>query len=421
MKILKHTSARPSKELSASDSLGIYISIPFCRAKCSYCNFASGVFGSERMLRYVDRLTTEIRSTRPRAEKWSASVSKTIDSIYFGGGTPSLLNQLQMRQILQAIQEEFSFSCPAEITLECAPGQLGDELLEALPALGFNRVSLGVQTFVDREAKAVGRLHTRAIALQEIARLRNVGIQNINVDLIAGLPHQTSESWQASLEQAIDTGVPHLSVYMLDVDEDSRLGREMLAGGTRYGVGMVPNAETIAAMYNEACEQFPSAGIAQYEISNFAQPGYKSSHNLKYWKRQPYLGFGLDAHSFLPTLDGTAIRVGTTDDLTAYLNHGAQETITRVSTAEAIEEAWFLGLRLSAGISLAEMEREIGPAAMSAFRPVLLECEDRELLEVRGGNVCLTQRGRLFANEVFAGFLGVLDSEPEMNKQGALA
>jgi oxygen-independent coproporphyrinogen-3 oxidase len=372
------------------------------------------------MSEYVDRLTAEIRSIRQRVETWSASVPKTVDSIYFGGGTPSLLSQWQMRQILQAIQEEFSCSCPAEITLECAPGQLCDELLEALPALGFNRVSLGAQTFIDREAKAVGRLHTRAIALQEIARLRNVGIQNINVDLIAGLPHQTSESWQASLQQAIDTGVPHLSVYMLDVDEDSRLGREMLAGGTRYGVGMVPNAETIAAMYDEACEQFASAGIAQYEISNFARPSYESRHNLKYWKRQPYLGFGLDAHSFLPALDGTAIRVGTTDDLTAYLN-GTQETIMRVSTAEAIEEAWFLGLRLSTGISLAEMEREIGPAAMSTFRPVLLECEDRELLEVRGGNVCLTQRGRLFANEVFAGFLGVLDWEPEMKKQGALA
>lgn len=426
MKILKHTLARPVKESSrsiassTSGSLGIYISIPFCRAKCSYCNFASGVYGSERISEYVDRLTAEIRAIRKRSTEWYASLPEAVDSIYFGGGTPSLLETKLMRALLQAIQQEFSYASEAEITLECAPGQLSDELLHALPALGFNRISLGVQTFVDREAKAVGRFHTRAIALQEIARLRSVGIEDINVDLIAGLPHQTSESWQVSLDQAILTGVPHLSVYMLDVDEDSRLGREMLFGGTRYGVGLVPSDEIIAAMYDQACRQFASAGIAQYEISNFARPGSQSRHNLKYWTRQPYLGFGLDAHSFLHSLDGAAIRIGTTDDLTAYLKHGAQETITRVSSAEAIEEAWFLGLRLAAGVSLAAMEREIGPATMSAFDPVLRECEDDGLLVRDAGYVRLTRRGRLFANEVFARFLGVLDSAPQMEEQGVL-
>jgi oxygen-independent coproporphyrinogen-3 oxidase len=421
MKILKHMSAWTFMKPSTFGSLGIYISIPFCRAKCSYCNFASGVYGSERMSEYVDRLTAEIRAIRKRSTELHASLPEAVDSIYFGGGTPSILETTQIRHLLQAIQQEFSCTSQAEITLECAPGQLSDEVLHVLPALGFNRVSLGVQTFVDREAKAVGRFHTCAIALQEIARLRSVGIEDINVDLIAGLPHQTAESWQSSLEQAIDSGVPHLSVYMLDVDEDSRLGRELLAGGTRYGVGLVPNDETIAAMYNQACEQFASAGIAQYEISNFARPGYESRHNLKYWTRQPYLGFGLDAHSFLPGLDGAVIRIGTTDDLTAYLKHGARETITPVSAAEAIEETWFLGLRLAAGISLADMEGKIGPAAMSAFRPVLRECEDQDLLECNAGYMRLTQRGRLFANEVFARFLGVLDSAQQMEEQGVLA
>ena len=405
------------------DTLGIYVSIPFCRAKCSYCNFASGVFGSERMAAYVERLADEVRASREKARAWNAVLPESVDSLYFGGGTPSLLSPEQMRQILQAVREVFSVDANAEITLECAPGQLSDELLHALPDFGFNRVSLGVQSFVDREAAAVGRLHTRATTLEEIARLRRAGIDDINVDLIAGLPHQTLASWQESLDAAIAAGVPHLSVYMLDVDEDSRLGREILAGGTRYGVGLVPREETIAAMYNEACEQFFAAGVAQYEISNFARAGHASRHNLKYWTRQPYLGFGLDAHSFLPAIEGAAMRVGNSDDLTQYLDGSADETLTPVSVIEAVEEAWFLGLRLVAGVSLQEMEAKIGPFAMRSLQPVLAECEQQGLIERGGACVRLTQQGRLFANDVFARFLGVAqqqDSHREFAEEGAL-
>ncbi len=394
-----------------ASNLGIYVSIPFCRAKCSYCNFASGVFGSDRMDAYVDRLCEEIRATRLRVQKWSALLPEKLDSVYFGGGTPSLLDKNQIVKILNSLHDVFSFVEKTEITLECAPGQLSDPLLAALPGMGFNRISLGVQSFVDREAAAVGRLHTRAITLEEIARLRHAGIEDINVDLIAGLPHQTPESWQESIDQAISTAVPHLSVYMLDVDEDSRLGREMLADGTRYGASYVPDEQSIAAMYNHACQQFAAAGIAQYEISNFARPGRESRHNLKYWTRKPYVGFGLDAHSFLHTRDGNAIRVGTTDDLTEYLAHSTPETVTPVSETEATEEAWFLGLRLSSGVWLPSMEKEIGPVAMQAYQPVLLECEREGLLERDADHVRLTQRGRLFANEVFARFLDVLPAE----------
>ncbi len=396
---------------NASSTLGIYVSIPFCRAKCSYCNFASGVFGSEKMAAYVDRLTTEIRRTRQRTQNWSASFPVRVDSIYFGGGTPSLLSIQQIFDILQALEEVFFLAPQPEITLECAPGQLNNALLEALPSLGCNRVSLGVQSFVDRESAAVGRLHTRDSTLEEIARLRGVGIEDINLDLIAGLPHQTPESWQISLEEALASGVPHLSVYMLDVDEDSRLGREMLTGGKRYGVDRVPDEQAIAAMYNQACEQFAAAGVPQYEISNFARPGRESRHNLKYWTRQPYIGFGLDAHSFLPACDGNAVRVGTTDDLAAYLNQSAPESIAPVSNAEAIEEAWFLGLRLSSGVSQSAVEREFGLMAVSAFQPVLLECQQEGLIERSGEHVRLTRHGRLFANEVFTRFLGVLSPE----------
>jgi len=393
-----------------SSTVGIYVSIPFCRAKCSYCNFASSVFGDERMAAYVGKLVQEIRDTRRKSQEWSAILPASVDTVYFGGGTPSLLSPEQLRPILQALHEEFAFSPDGEITLECAPGQLQDSLLHALPELGFNRVSLGVQSFVDREAAAVGRMHTRVVAIDEIARLRSVGIQDINIDLIAGLPHQTPESWRTSLDQAIATEVPHLSVYMLDVDEDSRLGRELLAGGSRYHVGQVPDDEAIATMYNLACEQFNGAGIKQYEISNFAHSGYESRHNLKYWTRQPYIGFGLDAHSFLESHDGNAARIATTDDLPTFLNRSAPEIVTPVSQVTAVEEAWFLGLRLSAGVSLTELEYQFGRTTMDAFLPVLLECEQENFIERRCNRVRLTTHGRLFANEVFERFIGVVSS-----------
>ncbi len=395
-------------------ALGIYVSIPFCRAKCSYCNFASGVYGADRMSAYVEKLTAEIREAPERAVSWGGHLSKKVDSLYFGAGTPSLLSVSQLSSIVKAINEVFSVGASAEVTLECAPGQLSDKLLRAMPGLGFNRVSLGVQSLVDHEASAVGRTHTRTITLNEIERLRDSGIDDINVDQIAGLPHQTRQSWRNSLAQAIATGVPHLSVYMLDVDEDSRLGREMIAGGTRYGVGMVPNEPTIADMYTEAVEQFCAAGIAQYEISNFARAGHRSQHNLKYWTHQPYLGFGLDAHSFLPTSGGGAIRVATSDDLTTYLDSSVIDdervTVTPVSRSEALEEAWFLGLRLNDGVSLADITREFGESAIRPYQPILQEARQQGLMEYDGHRARLTQQGRLFANDVFQRFLGVVDS-----------
>ena len=407
-------------------ALGIYVSIPFCRAKCSYCNFASGVYGADRMAAYVEKLTAQIRQAPERAASWGGHVSKKVDSLYFGGGTPSLLSVSQISDIVKVTNEVFSVDASAEVTLECAPGQLRDELLRAMPGLGFNRVSLGVQSFVDHEASAVGRTHTRTITLNEIERLRDSGIDDINVDLIAGLPHQTRQSWRDSLAQAIATGVPHLSVYMLDVDEDSRLGREIIAGGTRYGVGMVPNEQTIADMYSEAVEQFCAAGITQYEISNFARAGRRSRHNLKYWTRQPYLGLGLDAHSFLSTAAGEAIRVATSDDLTAYLDPSISDddrgTITPVSRAEALEEAWFLGLRLNDGVSLTDITREFGESAIQAFQPILNDACQQGLMEYDEHRARLTHQGRLFANDVFQRFLGVVNSgAPLIQPQGVFA
>ncbi len=390
-----------------SSMLGVYISIPFCRAKCSYCNFASGVFGGDRLERYVERLVAEMHSAQTRAEAWQAILPDRVDTIYFGGGTPSLLHPEQLQKIFRALQENFSVARDTEITLECAPGQLADALLEALPQFGVNRISFGVQSFVDAEAAAVGRLHTGAQTLTDIARLRAAGIENINVDLLAGLPHQTEASWQVSLDQAIASGVPHVSVYMLEVDEDSRLGREMLTGGQRYHARAVPDDAQIADLYLAACERLAAAGIAQYEISNFARSGWESRHNEKYWLRQPYLGLGMDAHSMLHGKDGHPRRVAATDDLTVFLEQGAQHKSTMVDVNASLEEAWFLGLRRNAGLRLAALEMEFGAEGIAAYRPALVACVDDGLMEITGETAHLTAQGRLFSNEVFERFLGV--------------
>ncbi len=389
-----------------SSMLGIYISIPFCRAKCSYCNFASGVFGGDRLERYVERIVEDIHTARVPAEKWNAVLSERVDTVYFGGGTPSLLSAEQLQRIISALREEFDFAPGAEITLECAPGQLDDALLASLPRAGVNRISFGVQSFVDAEAAAVGRLHTAAQVHADIARLRAAGIININVDLLAGLPHQTAESWKHSIDTAIASGVPHVSVYMLEVDEDSRLGREMLAGGGRYHAAAVPQDQEIADMYGVACAALNAAGIAQYEISNFARAGWESRHNEKYWLRQPYLGLGMDAHSMLRCQgELAAIRLAATDNLDTFLEQGAQDEPTPVDAQAALEEAWFLGLRRNAGVQLAEMEAEFGGAALSAAQPILASCIAEGWMEQNNGAVRLTAQGRIFSNEVFERFL----------------
>ena len=280
-------------------SLGLYLSVPFCRTKCSYCNFASDVFSRAVFERYVERVLTDINQAAETARQMGGVDEGRVDSIFLGGGTPTILDITQLERLFVTISQKFAVGAGAEITVECAPGTLTPAVIDALGRCGVNRVSLGVQSFVDLEAAAVGRLHKRATVLEEIARLRAAGLANINIDLIAGLPHQTAESWEFSVAEAIATGAPHVSVYMLEVDDDSRLGRELMAGGTRYHAHFVPDEELTADFYEAACRRLEAAGVWQYEISNFARAGEESRHNLKYWTRQPYLGFGVDAHSML--------------------------------------------------------------------------------------------------------------------------
>jgi oxygen-independent coproporphyrinogen-3 oxidase len=386
--------------------LGIYISVPFCRTKCSYCNFASDVFSRAVFERYVDRVCTDIENAPQVAAEMDGQMERAVDSIYLGGGTPTVLDAAQLERIFAAVRQQFDVSPEAEVTVECAPGTLSGAVLESLLRCGVNRVSLGVQSFVDQEAAAVGRLHKRAVVLEDIARLRASGIANVNIDLIAGLPHQTAESWEFSLSETVATGAGHVSVYMLEVDEDSRLGRELMAGGTRYHAHFVPEEEAIADFYLSACERLTSAGIAQYEISNFSRKGFESGHNLKYWTRLPYFGFGVDAHSMLvsATPEVEAVRFATADSLEQFMN-GAVSQQTAVSQRAALEESFFLGLRLNRGISLLELAAKFDKQAVENARAAIAELVDGGLVERRGDFVCLTSRGRLLSNEVFERFI----------------
>jgi oxygen-independent coproporphyrinogen III oxidase len=386
--------------------LGIYISVPFCRTKCSYCNFASDVFSKVVFERYVDRVCADIAKAPQIAQEMGGQIEREVDSIYLGGGTPTVLEAGQLQRIFAAVRSQFDVRPDAEVTVECAPGTLAPDVLAGLLRCGANRVSLGVQSFVDVEAAAVGRLHKRASVLEDIARLRAAGIANINVDLIAGLPHQTGESWQQSLDETLATGVPHVSVYMLEVDEDSRLGREVMAGGARYRAHFVPDEGATADFYLAACERLNAAGIAQYEISNFARVGCESGHNLKYWTRQPYLGFGVDAHSMLASAmpETEAVRFAAADVLEKYVA-GSPSLKTLVSREAAFEESFFLGLRLNRGLNLSGVAASFGQKVLDHLLPVIAELVNDQLLEQNGDFVRLTARGRLLSNEVFQAFL----------------
>jgi len=378
-------------------------------------------------------MCAEIGGARAAAERMRAKFAgvrlpERVDTIFFGGGTPSLLSAGQMRCLFMALRSEFDVAADAEVTLECAPGQLDSETLDEMLRQGMNRVSFGVQSFVDAEAAGVGRLHTREMCFSEIARMRAAGISDINVDLIVGLPRQTAESWRESVSVASETGVPHVSMYMLEVDEDSRLGREILGAGSleqgagrrlKYGASDVPSEDEIAEWYGAACDWLDASGVRQYEISNFAREGFASRHNRKYWRREPYVGFGLDAHSMLR--DGVGgVRWANGDDLEGYLTEGQgrlstelrtlpmlgdQRDVARIGREKAFEETMFLGLRMNEGVDFEALRVEFGEGLMRDAMVALDDVEAAGMVVRDGSRVRLTARGRMASNEVFSRLL----------------
>lgn len=370
---------------------GVYLSYPFCARKCTYCNFASGVFPRALEVRYLTALLAEVR-----AHQWQWRP----ETVFLGGGTPSQIAPDGLQSLLAAIPGKPWM----EATIEAAPGTITPQKARAWAGCGINRVSLGVQSFVELELRRSGRKHTAQTVVDDVQTLAAAGIGNYNIDLIAGLSGQTEASWRESLEWVERLQPPHVSVYMLEVDEDSRLGSEMLRGGARYGASETPGDDRTAAFYETAVERLAALGIARYEISNFARPGFESRHNLKYWKLEPYVGFGADAHSFdgiMRSQNPASIEeyVGQAIQPAIPLSSGIKPGASPAALASArAEERFFVGLRLTTGIRPA-------PEEWRRFADPIRRFIDAGLLETAGGMLRLTNRGVLLSNEVFQEFL----------------
>jgi oxygen-independent coproporphyrinogen-3 oxidase len=321
-----------------------------------------------------------------RGEMSSHDWERPPETVYLGGGTPASMNSADLAELLAIVPGR-----PwREATIEAAPGSIRREQAEVWREAGINRVSMGVQSFDDSELRRTGRRHDAAGVARDVALLRECGLGEISVDLIVGLPGQTEASWGASLDWVARLDVAHVSVYMLEVDEDSRLGREILGGGLRYGAGSIPRDDDIARFYEIAVERLASAGLRRYEISNFARPGHESLHNLKYWRLEPYVGFGADAHSF----DG-AVRWRNAETAEEYVRDPRRMEAT---PACAREERFFVGLRLLEGVVPTAEEAEY-------WREPIARLVDAGLLERAGERLRLTDRGVLLSNEVFEEFI----------------
>lgn len=363
---------------------GVYISYPFCAQKCTFCNFASGVFSKDLEREYLEALRAEIGG---HAWAWRP------ETVYLGGGTPSRIPDGELSVLLDALPGR-----PwTEATIEAAPGTVTAEKSDAWRAAGLTRVSLGAQSLVQAEIARTGRRHTPEVVAGEVRLLREAGIREINIDLIAGLPGQTAEGWRESLERLARLDPPHVSVYMLEVDEDSRLGAELLRGGSRYGAALAPSADLTADLYERAVEFLAGIGLARYEVSNFARPGHESRHNLKYWLLEPYAGFGADAHSF----DGR-MRTGNVESPREYVerHRKGEPPVAERSPADAATERFFIGLRLSEGI-------RPGPAEWRRFEGPIRRFLDDGLLATDGERLRLTSRGVMLSNEVLQEFVNV--------------
>jgi oxygen-independent coproporphyrinogen III oxidase len=454
------------EEPSVKHQLGIYVQVPFCQTKCTYCNFHTGVASPSAYAPYARAVEREITNWRafhraaklesvdrlesgdatadchpePRAPQNTPLLPSavipnpgrildggegsafSVDTIYLGGGTPSLFDPADLARILDAVHSQFlsepvrpALSEPvrpapraASTTLEADPETITPAKAAAWLAAGINRISLGVQSFHDAELKAAGRMHRREDVFSAIACLRSKGFANISLDLIAGLPYQTPENWRDSLEEALRLRPEHISIYLFEVDEGSRLGRELLAGGARYSAAAVPSDDAMADSYELACERLHEAGYDHYEISNWALPGFRSRHNLKYWRREPYLGFGAGAHSF----DGH-FRWANAHDPAAYavaIESGRLpiEQLEEVTPRQALDEELFLGLRQLDGIDLAPIEAQYGARQQAQYNRLgkrIEELRAQGLVECDGSRVRLAPARLAVSNEVFVALL----------------
>lgn len=363
----------------------IYVHIPFCARKCNYCAFNSKIASAEEISAYVDALISEIKTK-------TSTLSALPSTLYFGGGTPSILKISQLEKILSCLK----FESTAEITIEANPGTVDEEYLKNLRELGFNRLSLGVQSFSDELLKILGRVHDSRVALATIQAARKY-FGNVSVDLMYGLPAQTLSDVEESVGIAVAQDVQHISIYGLEVEEGTKFGEWYAAGKLE-----LPDDE---AMYDFIVEELPRAGFMRYEISNFAKKNYESRHNLGYWTGAKYLGVGAGAHSYDGLTRNSNIR-----DVAEYVKKiragenvsVVEEIITRNA---AMEEFCFLGLRTAEGLSIEKFSAKFGKNIFEVYGAVIAKYLKLELLEIECGRIILTPRGMKFGNVVFADFL----------------
>src|SRR2546423_6974010 len=376
---------------------GIYIHIPFCRSRCSYCDFATGMFESETAERYLRALLKEI-------DQWNeVAAPVAIETIYFGGGTPSLLSASQIEDVLTSITTRFDIEHASEITLEINPGDGGAsaaarrETMRQWRHLGINRASFGAQTFDDRDLKMLGRTHDSRDIDATFAQLREAGFENVNFDLIAGLPGQTLDGWKRNLDRALELRPEHLSLYLLDVHEGTPLFDQI-----NRGMRPKPNEDLAAEMYALMVDQVCAAGYQHYEISNFCLAGFESRHNTKYWAGAAYYGFGNSAHSY----DGARLRWANERDAAKYVEliEADESPIverTELTKEDVRSEAMFLGLRLMRGVSLQSYRARFRSDLRERFNGELDRLREAGLIEIDDERLRLTTRGALLSNEVF--------------------
>src|SRR5215204_3047665 len=372
---------------------GLYVHIPFCSSRCSYCDFATGLYQSEFAERYVRGLINEIRSSKYAGEN--------VDTIYFGGGTPSLLAPAQLERILASLFDKFEIAAETEITLEINPGSATPDKLRAFRSLGVNRASFGAQTFDDAELAKLGRSHNTADALRTFADLRDANFANVSFDLIAGLPGQTLAGWHRNIKQALDLAPEHLSFYLLEVHSGTPLAEHI-----RRGIQPQPDEDLAGVMYEWMREQATAAGYEHYEISNLCRPGFHSRHNVKYWTAAPYYGFGCSAHSY----DGEARRWSNHRNVLKYVEiveSSASPVVEeqQLSPTDVRAEAVFLGMRMMEGVDLRRYRESFGVDLRDEHADDLDRFREAGLVELEGDLIRLTRTGALLSNEVFAAFV----------------
>jgi oxygen-independent coproporphyrinogen-3 oxidase len=375
-------------------TFGIYIHIPFCRSRCNYCHFVTRPWEAAVARRYILAVNREV------GEFFSDRRPGSADTVYFGGGTPSIVPAGHIASALATCRRLVDVLPEAEITVEANPGTLTRRKVQAYRSMGVNRISMGAQTFDDGELEAIGRVHTARQVDETVELLRLEGIANLNLDLMIGLPGQTPRGWAENLEHMVRLDPPHISIYMLDLDSHSPLYHSIAKGELN-----VPDEDQVAEWYLQAIEYFEKHGYMQYEISNLARPGFESRHNLKYWLRKPVLGFGVASHSF----DGTR-RYAAPSNLAAYLESIESEGRAidwekPVGQDEALEETVFLGLRLRQGLDWKALRNLYGNGRVARYEGVLAEMSEHGLLTWRDSVVQLTPRGMLLSNEVFQRFV----------------